>query len=63
VAFADPQPATSPIGVVAASCFRQVEAAGILAGTEHEEEARQVIDLFLSSPSRRTCRCRCSSSP
>jgi thiamine transport system substrate-binding protein len=50
VAFADPQPETAPTGVVAASCFRQVEGAGILAGTDHEEEARQVVDLLLSLP-------------
>ncbi len=50
VAFADPQPDTSPIGVVPTSCFRQVEGAGILAGTEHEEEARKVVDLLLSLP-------------
>lgn len=50
VVFADPQPDESPIGVVEASCFRQVEAAGILAGTEHEAEARQLIDFLLSVP-------------
>ena len=50
VVFADPQPDESPIGVVEASCFRQVEAAGILTGTEHEAEARQLIDFLLSVP-------------
>lgn len=50
VVFADPQPEVSPIGVVEASCFRQVEAAGILAGTEHEEEARELVDFLLSVP-------------
>lgn len=48
VVFADPQPEESPIGVVEASCFRQVEGAGILAGTEHPEAARQLVDFLLS---------------
>jgi thiamine transport system substrate-binding protein len=30
------------------SCFRQVEFAGILDGTEHEEAAGQFIDFMLS---------------
>ncbi|CAA9246578.1 MAG: Thiamin ABC transporter, substrate-binding component [uncultured Acidimicrobiales bacterium] len=47
---ADPRPAVAPTGVVEASCFRQVEAAGILAGTEHEEEARELVDFLLSLP-------------
>jgi thiamine transport system substrate-binding protein len=50
VAFADPPVDESPIGVVEASCFRQIEAAGILAGTEHEEAARRLIDFLLSVP-------------
>jgi thiamine transport system substrate-binding protein len=49
VYFADPQPDTAPTGVIEASCFRQVEFAGILAGTPHEQEARQLIDFLLSS--------------
>ena len=44
-------------------CFRQVEFAGILAGTEHEDEARELIDFMLSpTRSRRTCRSTCSCS-
>lgn len=50
VIFADPQPDEAPTGVVEASCFRQVEGAGILAGTEHEAESRQLIDFLLSVP-------------
>jgi thiamine transport system substrate-binding protein len=49
VYFADPQPDTAPTGVIEASCFRQVEFAGILAGTPHEQEAQQLIDFLLSS--------------
>lgn len=39
-------PATAPTGVVPSTCFRQVEFAGILRGTEHEAEARQLIDFL-----------------
>ncbi len=35
-------------GVLEASCFRQVEYIGILQGTEFEDEARQLIDWWLS---------------
>jgi thiamine transport system substrate-binding protein len=48
VALAEQPPATAPTGVLEASCFRQVEFAGILRGTEHEEEARALIDFLLS---------------
>ena len=48
VVFADPPVDDAPTGVIDASCYRQVEAAGILAGTDHEEEARQLIDFLLS---------------
>ncbi|MFA9446452.1 thiamine ABC transporter substrate binding subunit [Egicoccus sp. AB-alg6-2] len=48
VYFADPQPDEPPTGVIEASCFRQVEFAGILQGTEHEDEARLLIDFLLS---------------
>jgi thiamine transport system substrate-binding protein len=30
------------------TCYRQIESAGILAGTEHEAEARELIDFLLS---------------
>ena len=48
VIFADPQPAVAPTGVVLPGCFRQVEYAAVLAGTEAEEEAQQFIDFMLS---------------
>ncbi|MBS3940475.1 MAG: thiamine ABC transporter substrate-binding protein [Actinobacteria bacterium] len=48
VFYADPQPEQAPTGVIEASCFRQVEFAGILAGTEHEEAAQQLVDFLLS---------------
>jgi thiamine transport system substrate-binding protein len=44
----DPKPAEPPTGVMTDGCFRQVEFAGILEGTDHEDEARQLIDFMLS---------------
>ena len=46
--FADPPVDTPPTGVLADSCFRQIEFAGILAGTEREESAQRLIDFMLS---------------
>jgi thiamine transport system substrate-binding protein len=48
VYFSDPQPAESPVGTQLASCFRQIEFAGILEGTSKEREARALIDFMLS---------------
>jgi thiamine transport system substrate-binding protein len=44
----DPKPAEPPTAVLTDGCFRQVEFAGVLAGTAHEAEARQLIDFMLS---------------
>jgi thiamine transport system substrate-binding protein len=41
-------PDQSPTGVIPASCYRQIEFAGVLAGTEHEAAAQRVIDFLLS---------------
>ena len=49
VHFADPPPAEAPTGVAEATCFRQVELVGILAGTEHEDEAGELVDFLLST--------------
>lgn len=49
VVFSDPPVTEAPTGVVAASCYRQIEFAGVLAGTEHEAEAQQFIDFMLSA--------------
>ncbi|HEX2403111.1 MAG TPA: thiamine ABC transporter substrate-binding protein [Acidimicrobiia bacterium] len=38
----------APTGVVEAGCYRQVEYAGILAGTDYPEAAGQLIDFMLS---------------
>jgi thiamine transport system substrate-binding protein len=43
----DPPPADAPTGVLAASCFRQVEFVGVLKGTKHAKEAGQLIDFLL----------------
>lgn len=48
VVFADPPIDESPIGTMTGSCFRQVEFAGILAGTEHRAAARKLVDFMLS---------------
>lgn len=48
VIFAEEPLTEAPTGVVEGSCYRQIEFAGILTGTEHEEEARQLVDFLLS---------------
>lgn len=48
VIFADPRPAVAPTGVVLPGCFRQVEYAAILAGTDVEPWAQSLIDWMLS---------------
>jgi thiamine transport system substrate-binding protein len=50
VFYADPPVTESPTGVIEAGCYRQVEAAGILRGTDHEREARELVDFLLSEP-------------
>jgi thiamine transport system substrate-binding protein len=37
-----------PTGVVESSCFRQIEFAGVLRGTEHPAEAEALVDFLLS---------------
>lgn len=50
VFFADPVPEAAPTGAITAddTCFRQIEFAGILQGTDQESEAAQFIDFLLS---------------
>ena len=45
VYYSKPQPKTSPIGTMLDSCFRQVEFAGVIKGTEHQAAARQARRL------------------
>lgn len=40
--------AEAPTGSIAAGCFRQVEYAGILKGTDHQAEAEELVDFLLS---------------
>jgi thiamine transport system substrate-binding protein len=48
VLYADPPVDEPPTGVLDGTCYRQVEFAGILAGTEHEEAAGRLVDFMLS---------------
>ncbi|MCY3807712.1 MAG: thiamine ABC transporter substrate-binding protein [bacterium] len=48
VIFADPPTDTPPTGVLTDGCFRQIEFAGILAGTENLPGAQAFIDFMLS---------------
>ena len=47
VVFSDPPTDEPPTGVVTAGCFRQVEYAAVLAGTDQPAAARTVIDFLL----------------
>jgi thiamine transport system substrate-binding protein len=51
VLFADPPlpaDAAAPTGVVTSTCFRQVEFAGVLRGTDHVDAARLLVDYLVS---------------
>jgi thiamine transport system substrate-binding protein len=48
VMAAEPPTDVAPTGVITDGCYRQVEYAGILAGTEHPELAGRLIDYMLS---------------
>ena len=48
VYFSKPQPKSSPIGTMLDSCFRQVEFAGVIKGTDHPAAARELVDFMLS---------------
>ena len=48
VVFADPPIDEATTGVVDTTCFRQIEYAGVLRGTEHAEQAGALIDFMLS---------------
>ncbi|HEY5424565.1 MAG TPA: thiamine ABC transporter substrate-binding protein [Ilumatobacteraceae bacterium] len=49
VIFADPPRTDAPTAVVDSTCFRQVEFAGVLRGTDHQSEARKLVDFLISS--------------
>ena len=48
VIFADPPVTEAPTGVIDETCYRQIEFAGILAGTDSPDAAGQLIDFMLS---------------
>jgi len=48
VVFSEEPLDEAPTAVVESSCYRQIEFAGILEGTDHEEEAGRLIDFLLS---------------
>jgi thiamine transport system substrate-binding protein len=47
VIFAEPARDDAPTGVVESTCFRQVEFAGVLAGTEYPSEAAQLLNFLV----------------
>ena len=47
VIFAEPARNDAPTAVVESTCFRQIEFAGVLAGTEHPDEAAQLLDFLV----------------
>ncbi len=48
VLFAEPPRDDSPTGVIESTCFRQVEFAGVLRGTDAPDEARLLVDFLVS---------------
>jgi thiamine transport system substrate-binding protein len=48
VMFSEQPLDTAPTGVVESTCFRQVEFAGVLRGTDAEPEARRLVDFLIS---------------
>lgn len=51
IVYADePKPAKPSSSVMTDGCYRQVEYAGVLAGTENQAEAQKVVDWLISAP-------------
>jgi thiamine transport system substrate-binding protein len=48
VIFADPPRDDAPTAVMTSTCFRQIEFAGVLDGTDAPEEARELVDFLAS---------------
>jgi thiamine transport system substrate-binding protein len=48
VLYSDPPVAEPTTGVLAETCFRQVEFAGVLRGTDAPDEAREFVDFLIS---------------
>ncbi|WP_051062436.1 thiamine ABC transporter substrate-binding protein [Ilumatobacter nonamiensis] len=49
VLYAETELDTAPTGVVESTCYRQVEFAGILAGTDQPDAAQQLIDFLVTT--------------
>lgn len=49
VIFAEEALDAAPTGVLGDTCYRQIEFAGVLAGTEHPDEAGQLIDFMITT--------------
>ena len=45
----DPNATVAPTGVIEDTCYRQVEFAGVLRGTDSPDEARQLVDFLVSN--------------
>jgi thiamine transport system substrate-binding protein len=54
VIFADPPVDEAPTGVMTETCFRQIEYAGVLRGTDHPDEARQLVDFLAGAEFQET---------
>ena len=52
VYFSNTPMTAAPVGVLTRTCWRQVEFASVLTGTDHPTEAQQVIEWMLSPASR-----------
>ena len=50
VVYSDPPITESPTTVLTDTCYRQIEFAGVLSGTEHQAAAQQLVDFLLSQP-------------
>lgn len=48
VIFADQELETAPTGVIEAGCYRQVEFAGVLDGTDFPDAAGELVDFMLT---------------
>jgi len=48
VIFRTPKPTEAPTAVIASSCFRQIELAGVLRGARNADGARELVDFMLS---------------
>ena len=53
VLFAEPPRDDSPTAVIESTCFRQVEFAGVLRGTDEPDGARRLVDFLISDEFQR----------